>query len=367
MHVRWVELVGFRNYASLSFAPDPHLNVLSGPNGSGKTSLLEGIHLLLTGRSFRTPRLVECISWDAGEASVSGEVAQGEQSRQIRLTLAARNGAVEVGGALCPWARAVTFAAADLALLTGAPSVRRAYLDEAAAKLVPAHRETCRQYRLVLQQRGKLLERLAGRSDADRLLAPWDEQVATLGSEIVHRRLRSLATLAQEARDIWQVLAGHGAAAELIYAPALAPGEDPASTRVRLLAALTAGRAKETLRGVTLVGPHRDDLVIRLGRADARSAASRGEQRLLALTLRLAEAGTMRQRLGTPPVFLLDDLLSELDRRVRERVLGWLATQGQVLFSTTDAVPGAGAVGTVWEVRQAEVEALERVGTRGAA
>lgn len=367
MHVRWLELVGFRNYPSLSFEPDPGLNVLVGPNGHGKTSLLEAVHVLLAGRSFRTPRLAECLGWDARETRLAGEVVEGERRREIRLALVPRPGGVEVRGVLCPWARAVTFAAGDLALVNGLPAARRAYLDGAAAKLVPAHAEACRRYRLVLQHRARLLERLAGREDAGRLMAPWDEQAAALGSEIIHRRLDTLAILTDEVRAIVPGLAPRAAAVSLTYAPTVTPAPEPASTQARLLAALVAGRPRETRRRLTLVGPHRDDVVVHLGRADARTEASRGEQRLVALALRLAEAAAVRRRLGTTPVFLLDDLLSELDLDLRERLLGWLTTQGQVLFSATDAVPIGAPRVHAWGVRRAEVTAAEPTGARGAA
>lgn len=366
MHVRWLELSTFRNYGSLSFAPDPGLNVLVGRNGQGKTSLLEALHVLLTGRSFRTTRLAECVGWAAAAAGVVGEIERGVERRQVRLTLQA-GGGVETAAAPSAWARAVTFSAADLALLTGGPPLRRAYLDGATAKLVPAHAETVRRYRLVLHQRGRLLGHLAGRADAVRLLAPWDEQAAVLGSEVVHRRLETLAVLAEDAGAVWHQLAPQGTAMGLEYAPALAPGADVAATRERLMAALVAGRAQELARGVTLVGPHRDDLVVRLGTADARVYASRGEQRLLVLALRLAEAATVRRRLGVPPVLLLDDLLSELDRDARDRVLGWLGAQGQVVFSTTDGIGGRAVGGVTWEVSRGEVDALDAMVVGGAA
>jgi DNA replication and repair protein RecF len=351
-------LSAFRGYASLSFAPDPGLNVLIGPNGQGKTSLLEAVHVLLTGRSFRTPRVAECVAWGAAEARVRGEVARDGQRRELGWTVTPRGSAGGAGGP-CPWARAVSFSAGDLALLTGGPPFRRAYLDGAAAKLHPAHGETCRRYRLVLAQRARLLGRLRGRADAERLLGPWDDQVAALGSEIVHRRLDMLATVAGDVREVWRALAPAGEDVGLEYAPGLPPGGDRAATRERLLAALAAGRAAEVARGVTLVGPHRDDLMVRLGAADARVYASRGEQRLAALALRLGEAMAVRRRLGVPPVLLLDDLLSELDLGARARVLAWLSAQGQVIFSTTDAAPGAGGRGVAWDVRGGAVDALE--------
>ncbi|HEV8675763.1 MAG TPA: DNA replication and repair protein RecF [Methylomirabilota bacterium] len=366
MHVRWLELSGFRNYASLSFAPDPGLNVLIGRNGQGKTSLLEALHVLLTGRSFRTARVPECVAWGVPAAVVAGEIADGERRRPVRLTLLA-DGGVEAAESPGAWARAVTFAAADLELLTGGPSIRRAYLDGAVAKLVPHHAESCRRYRLTLYQRGRLLGQLGGRPDAERLLAPWDEQVAALGSEIVHRRIDALEGLSRDAREVWRTLAPDGAAMGLAYAPVVVPGAAVAVTRQRLLDALATGRRQELARGATLVGPHRDDLVVRLGQAEARIYASRGEQRLLVLALRLAEAAAVRRQTGVGPVLLLDDLLSELDQAARERILAWLATQGQVVFSATDAGVGAAGSGVMWEVCRGEVEALHAMAAGGAA
>jgi DNA replication and repair protein RecF len=276
----------------------------------------------------------------------------------VRLELHAREGGIEVRGTLCSWAGAVSFAAADLALLVGGPQLRRAYLDAATAKLVPAHAEACRRYRLALQQRTRLLGDLVGRADAERLLNPWDQQLAGLGSEIVHRRLEALALLADTVREVHRVLAPEAAGVMLSYEPSVPPGLDRDATRDALLAALTAARPVDLRRGLTLVGPHRDDVAIRLGRADARTAASRGEQRLLTLALRLAEAAVLRRRLGHAPVLLLDDVLSELDREVGDRILAWLDGQGQVLYSATDALPAARGAGTVWQVTDGRVEPM---------
>jgi DNA replication and repair protein RecF len=357
VHVRWIELVGFRGHTSLTFAPEPGLNVLVGKNGQGKTSLIEALHVLLTGRSFRTAKLADCLGWDAGgRARVAGELAAESRVREVRLELTAREGGIEVRGTLCPWAGAVSFAASDIALLAGGPHLRRAYLDGAAARLVPAHAEACRRYRLTLQQRTRLLGDLAGRPDGDRLLAPWDEQLAALGSEIVHRRLETLALLADAVREVQTALAPEAAGVMLSYEPSTTPGADREVTRRALLAALGAARANDVRRGLTGVGPHRDDVSVRLGRADARTAASRGEQRLLALALRLAVAVVARRRHGDGPVLLLDDVLSELDREVGGRVLAWLETQGQVVYTATDAQPAATGSGAVWRMADGRLE-----------
>jgi DNA replication and repair protein RecF len=366
VYVRWLEVSAFRNYPSLAFTPDPGLNALTGPNGQGKTSLLEALHVLLAGRSFRTPRLRECVARGAAAARVAGELADGERRRELHLTLSPAGERGVLRGDLCPWARVVSFAATDLELVAGGPPLRRAYLDGLGAKVAPAHAEACRRYRLVLLQRGRLLSACEGRSGGERLLAPWEEQLAALGSEIVHRRLEVLATVAREMGEIWRVLAPDAPPLALRYEPVVAPGTEPGATRERLRAALAARRAEEARRGLTLSGPHRDDFGVRLGGADVRAYASRGVQRLLALALRLAEAAVVERRIGTSPVLLLDDLLSELDRPTRERVLAWLAARGQVLFSTTDAAPGGGAT-AAWEVRDGAVAAPEPAGARGRA
>jgi DNA replication and repair protein RecF len=367
VHVRWIELVGFRNHTTLTFAPELGLNVLVGRNGQGKTALLEALHVLLTGRSFRTAKLTDCLGWDAGgRATVAGELATGSQVRSVRLELLARAGGVEVRGTLCPWAAAVSFAATDLALLAGGPQLRRAYLDGAAARLVPVHAEACRRYRLALQQRTHLLSDLVGRPDADRLLGPWDEQLAVLGSEIVHRRLEALATLADAVREVQEALAPRAAGVVLRYEPSVVPGTDREATQGALLAGFARARAGDLRRGLTSLGPHRDDVAVRLGRADARSNASRGEQRLLTLALRLAVALVVRRRHGDSPVLLLDDVLSELDPEVSGHVLTWLAGQAQVVYTATDVPLPPPDPGAVWRMGQGQADAAA-VLVRGAA
>jgi DNA replication and repair protein RecF len=356
VHVRWLELVGFRNHAASSIEPSPGLNVVVGANAQGKTAVLEAVAVLLAGRSFRTARLGECVGWDAaGRATLAGAVASESATREVRLELLDREGRAELRGDLCPWARAVAFSATDLALITGAPQLRRAYLDGVTSKLLPAHAESCRRYRIALLQRQRLLGSVAGRADAERLLGPWDEQVAGLGSEIVHRRLDVLASLGGEVAATHAELAPEAPPIALIYTPAVMPRATVPETRAALHAALVRRRGEEVRRGVTLVGPHRDDVTIRMGRAEARTAASRGEQRRLALALRLAEVRALRRRLGSPPVFLLDDLLAELDAGARRRIVAALPAQGQVLFSTTDAGDETRGAGAVWEVEQGVV------------
>jgi DNA replication and repair protein RecF len=166
-----------------------------------------------------------------------------------------------------------------------------------------------------------------------------------------------LALLATAVREVLDALAPDAAGVVLSYEASVTPGADREATRSTLRVAFETAQAGDLRRGFTQVGPHRDDVSVRLGRADARTAVSRGEQRLLALALRLAVAVVVGRRHGDGPVLLLDDILSELDRGVGDRVLAWLESQGQVVYTATDAQPAAMAAGVVWHVAEGRRDA----------
>lgn len=356
MQIGWIQLVEFRNYRTLSYTPSPQLNVLSGANAQGKSNLLEALAVLVTGRSFRTSRLAEIPRWGAEAVALAAEVGRDGSSRTIRRTITKREDGLWQGvGDECPWARVVTFGWQDLEIVNGVPAVRRNFLDGFAARLYPSHRSAFVRFRQILARRNHLLqERLPERILGGRL-APWDEQFAIVGMELIDRRRRAAAALQTEIARIYPALAGGGPAlleqdkVEIRYRASVGEATEPAA----LLAALAHARAAETRRGQTLVGPHRDDLAIELGGVDARAFGSRGQQRLLALALRLAEVLPITEAVGTAPVLLLDDALSELDPRVRDNVLREIRGADQVFLTTADAVEAPGAAR--WIVAKGEV------------
>jgi DNA replication and repair protein RecF len=358
-----VELSDFRNYRSLSLSPVPHLNVLTGLNAQGKTNLLEALGVLLLGRSFRGAKAADMLGWNATSAFVGGEIRRGDTVRAVRRAVVQReDGSWGIGGEGCSWARAIGFGWQDLAILTGGPQARRHFIDGFAGKLYAAHLSGLVRYRQVLARRNHLLQSGMAGSTLRGALTPWSEQLARVGLELVARRRSALEALQEEARALYPTLAGSGDVT-LRYCGGL-PAD---ATEADVLAAFDEHVAEETRRGQTVFGPHRDDLLIEVDERDLRLYGSRGQQRLMALALRLAEAGPVARAIGSAPVLLLDDALSELDPQVQARVLEHVAGAGQVFLTTADvALPETGRVAW-WEVKEGRVTdpTLSRV--RGAA
>lgn len=349
MQIGWVQLLEFRNHRTLSWSPSPKLNLLTGANAQGKTNLLEALGFLVSGRSFRTTRLADIPFWGIERATVAGELRRADGARTVRRTIERQpSGTWQSGGEDCTWARAVPFGWPDLEILHGSPAARRNFLDGFAARLYASHRAALTRYRQVLGRRNYLLQQ-GGASGLGARLAPWDEQLVTVGLELMDRRQRAVAALQTELARIYPTLAGGRPKVEIRYRTSLGETAEAGT----FLAALERGRAAEVRRGQTLVGPHRDDLAIELDGVDARAFGSRGQQRLLALTLRLAEVLPIAEATGTMPVLLLDDALSELDAAVRSNVLKEIEHGEQVFLTSPEPVPGG--LGEPWVVREGKV------------
>jgi DNA replication and repair protein RecF len=351
VQIEWIALCDFRSYAALSYSPSSTLNVVTGSNGQGKTNLLEALGLLLVGRSFRGATALEIARWDAPRATVSGELKRTDATRSIRRTIGPReDGAWVVTGEGCAWARAIPFGWQDLAIITGGPHARRGFLDGFAGKLFPAHAATVARYRRVLERRNHLLQSGQPPMVIDEALEPWDAQLARVGIELLGRRRHALEELASEVRALYPGMAGVGDLA-LGYRGSLPEGVDEGG----FVDALRKRRVDELRRGQTVVGPHRDDLAVDLDGRDMRLYASRGQQRLLALALRLAEAGPVARAIGSSPVLLLDDALSELDPQVQVNVLRHVEGAGQVFLTTAEpTLPARHAAW--WHVGDGRVE-----------
>ena len=332
MHIQWIHLSDFRNFRTLSYSPAAALNVVTGPNAQGKTNLLEALALLLVGRSFRAGKPVDLPRWGTEGATLAGQLCRGDVTREMRRRVGRRqDGGWAVLGEGCAWARAIPFSWQDVGVVAGGPQARRNFLDGFAGKIFPAHLPGLARYRKLLARRNHLLQSGLDQAALQARIEPWDQQMASEGLGVLDRRRRAVAELAAEVARLYPALAGSGAV-RLEYESSL----DAGISAERFVEELRARRQDEVRRGQTLVGPHRDDVLIEMDGRDMRSFGSRGQQRLMALALRLAEVGPVERAVGSQPVLLLDDALSELDPEVQGNVLRHVEGSGQVFLTTAE-------------------------------
>ena len=354
MFVTHLSLADFRSYAGAEVALEPGVTTFTGANGQGKTNLVEAVDYLATLGSHRVSSEQPLVRHGAERAIVRARVQAGaDDTRQLLLEIeilpgrqnkASLNRAPlrrprELLGAL----RTVVFSPEDLALLKGDPSERRRFLDELITTRWPRLAGVRADYERVLRQRSTLLKSLAGRGrtlrdDVEATLGVWDESLARFGAELMHARLDTLAALAPHVADAYSAIAPTNNDATLEYRCAIGAEVSTSQDEIeaRLIMAMGERRADEIQRGVCLVGPHRDDLVLALGALPARGYASHGESWSFALALRLGAFALLRAD-GVEPVLILDDVFAELDQLRRERLAGMIAEAEQVLI--TAAVP----------------------------
>ncbi|KRV47324.1 recombinase RecF [Wenjunlia vitaminophila] len=374
MYISHLSLADFRSYPRVEVALDPGVTALIGPNGQGKTNLVEAVGYLATLGSHRVSGDGPLVRHGAERAVLRGAVVAGDRSRLLELEInpgranrARINRSAQVRPRdLLGILRTVLFAPEDLALVKGDPAERRRFLDELVVARSPRMAGVRGDYERVLKQRNALLKSAVwarrargGRVDLS-TLDVWDQHLARAGGELLAARWDLVATLQPLVGKAYEQLAPGGGPATLEYrgtagepAPAGAPGSGRERFESALLAALGEARGQELERGVTLVGPHRDDLLLGIGDLPAKGYASHGESWSLALALRLASYDLLRAESPDPPglppaqegegrragepVLVLDDVFAELDVARRQRLAELVAPGEQVLV--TAAVP----------------------------
>jgi len=378
LHLVRLSLTHFRNFARLTLDFPRPITLLQGNNAQGKTNLLEAIYYLATSRSPRASTEREVVNWLAFEeplpfarleadladegSTVKLEVVLTQQanqnnnaprfSKQIRINGVSRR-AFDLIGHL----PVVLFLPQDIHLVTGPPAGRRRYLDATLCQMDAAYCRTLMDYGRVLTQRNALLRDLRerGGKQGSEQLRFWDEQLVSLGSRLTVRRVALLAALDEEANRQHRALSGGRERLRLRYISGItdrlpAAGQQltldlegvvgPPSADVDQVAALfqqglDALRRREIAAGMSLLGPHRDDVRFLSGGRDLQAYGSRGQQRTATLALKLAEVAVMSRELG-PPLLLLDDVMSELDGARRQALLVLLSSIPQAIVTATD-------------------------------
>ncbi|MBA4369971.1 MAG: DNA replication and repair protein RecF [Coriobacteriaceae bacterium] len=346
MRISRLLLRDFRSYEHLAVEAGAELTVFVGPNASGKTNALEAVQLLTAGRSFRNPDWSDVVRSGA-ETSVALIETRSDEDRQgeVRLEIAGGARRYSVDGKavrrvsdLSGRLPAVAFTPDDLWLVKGPAERRRAALDDLGGQLAPAYAAAAREYSRALRQRNALLKET---NPPDALTAPLEDLLAEAGGRLVEYRVRLLRRIAERAAEAHEEIAEERL--EFGYSEREGLGRDPMETGVDAAEAAEAirreirrRRPEEAARRTTLVGPHRDDVSVRIGGREARSHASQGQQRSSVLAWKLAEVAVVEDVTGRSPVLLLDDVMSELDERRREALTSLVRRNAQTFVSTTN-------------------------------
>lgn len=386
MELTRLALADFRSYPAAELLPDAGLTVVAAPNGTGKTNLLEAIHVAVTGRSHRASTDAELVRHGqpfgrvrlelAGGTGAGGAtielVLPGEQpppGLRKRLTV---NGVARRSSSIAETARTVLFRPEEMLLLVGSPSDRRRFLDGIVAQRDRRAARDLVEVARVLAQRNALLRAIRAEEAPIESLAFWDEQLAVVGSRVMRARLEVLAELAERIGPLHDAVAApseRGASVSLAYVDGLKEAwperrepHDGIPTDEELARAyrrrIADVRPKEAWNGVSLVGPQRDDLRAELGGREVGAHASRGQQRTIILAMKLAETDLLGAD-GPRPIVLLDDVFSELDPDRSQRLSGLLAERGQVIVTTADPGTLEGARrrdAAVWRIVDGRLE-----------
>lgn len=368
MYLRELDLRDFRSWPELNLKLEPGVTVFAGRNGHGKTNIVEAVHYSSKLSSHRVSTDAPLINAAADNARVSATtVNEGREltthllikphgANQAQINRTRLKSARELLGVL----RVVMFSPEDLRLVNGEPAERRRFLDDLAAQRTPRLGGARADYEKVLRQRNALLKHSnmalrRGYGDEDgasalSTLDVWDGQLAALGAQVVAGRMELVDTMAEPVAEAYRSVAPESRPASIAYASTLegavrelagGPSRDSAVLEAAMLAELGRRRKEEIDRGVTLVGPHRDDLALMLGDQPAKGYASHGETWSFALALHLAEYQLLAAG-GSDPVLILDDVFAELDAARRERLVHVAAGAEQVLVTAAvgDDLPG---------------------------
>ena len=360
MYITSLQFKNFRNFKHFSIELERGLSLVIGKNAQGKSNFLEGIYLLSTMRSSRASSDTDLVQHDISEdelpvAKLMSTVERAAGHLQIELAIISQgkekkgagkrarlNGLEKRISDVVGQLSSVLFTTSDIDILTGPPLIRRRYLDMMISQVDRSYLRAMQRYQMVLTRRNRLLKQVQiGKSGLSEL-GFWDHELAHVGGILLDARKNALIGVQSSVNEYMRHLSDQHEEVTLRYRPSIGPIEPPVGTTdsdqwaACLLNAKDLVQKKEVEMGTTQIGPHRDEIEIRIGNLPAGTFASRAQLRTAALALRLAEANYIRQNTGDDPVVLLDDVLSELDEGRRAHVLEYMKGFPQTILTTTD-------------------------------
>lgn len=345
MYVNQIELQNYRNYGALSLNSFGSVNLIIGRNAQGKTNLLEAMFVLALTKSHRTGKDKELISFGSDFAMVSAEVEKKYGTVKLELRLTSQGKKARLNGLeqrkLSDFIGAlnvVMFAPEDLEIVKGTPGIRRRFLDMEIGQVQPSYLFHLQQYQKVLLQRNNLLKQSWGAGpELGTMLEIWNEQLVEHGVKIIKKRKQFIRKLQKWAEYIHGGITGGGETLKLTYQPSFgeADEEDEAVLIEQFMIKLSQMKDQEIRRGMTLCGPHRDDMSFFINGNEAQVYGSQGQQRTTALSLKLAEIELIHEEIGEYPILLLDDVLSELDPYRQTQLIETFQSKVQTFITAT--------------------------------
>jgi DNA replication and repair protein RecF len=345
--VRSISLCNFRNYRELQMDFHPCLNIFVGGNAQGKTNILEAIFYAATGKSHRTNFDNELIYW--GEKNFVVNLKGNRNKSKIKLDISIRTDGKKIlkvnnqirkkFSELLGIFNAVLFSPEDIMIIKGNPSARRKFLDIKISQTSPIYCNYLVKYNKVLFQRNNLLKAIRENRESQESLDIWDGQLVEYGVRITQKRVEVIQRIIPIAKSIHSKITEGKEEIKLSYVPSIETlnnGHNISSEEI-FIKKLKEARNSEIARGITSIGPHRDDIEIRIGAINVKAFGSQGQQKTCALSLKLSEIEFMKQETGDYPVLLLDDVMSELDGQRRKYLLEVVNSNVQTFVTSTGA------------------------------
>ncbi|QGQ93431.1 DNA replication/repair protein RecF [Paenibacillus psychroresistens] len=345
MFLNRLALQNYRNIEQFDLQLDSKVNLFVGPNAQGKTNILEAIYVLALTKSHRTNQDKELIRWNETQTIMHGEIDKKYGVNQLHLVISQQGKKAKINGLeqkklsqFIGTLNVVLFAPEDLEIVKGSPGTRRRFLDMELGQVYPRYLHDIMQYQKILVQRNNYLKQLIQQKNINyEMLEVWNEQLVNFGVKIVKKRQSFIKKLQIWAERVHSGITNQRELMTIEYLPSfdLQGSEDETVIFEQFMVKLKHVKEQEIRRGVTLVGPHRDDMLFFINGKEVQQYGSQGQQRTTALSLKLAELELIHEEVGEYPILLLDDVLSELDQYRQTQLIETFQNKVQTFITTT--------------------------------